>query len=96
MTLRGKNAEALLVEIERRNAAQDATDLAKEKARAAKSGKELFDLEKLEALCDTSSEGRLAPHDHRRARFEYMYYVAYPSFMTIAEFAAFIEKTNKW
>jgi hypothetical protein len=38
-------------------------------------GKQPFDLAALEALCDTSREGRIDPIDERRARFEEMYYI---------------------
>ena len=44
--------------------------LADAKAAAVASGKEPFDLAKLETMCDTSSEGRVDPVESRRARFE--------------------------
>ena len=96
MTLRGKEALALFEEIKRRNSAQAAEDLARGKADAASRGKEPFDLEKLEALCDTSSQGRVDPYETRHAHYEYMYYVHHPELMTIAELAALVEQLNKW
>ena len=96
MTLRGKDADAFLEEIRRRNAAIEAENLDRGKADAAARGKEPFDLEKLETLCDTSSEGRVAPYETRHAHYEYMYYVNHPELMTIADLAALVEQLNKW
>lgn len=94
--LEGDEAQALYEEIVRREEIASNEALARAKADAAARGKEPFDLEKLEKLCDTSSEGRLAPLEERRADFEYQYYVNRPSVMTIGEFAALIEERNKW
>ena len=96
MTLKGKDAEEFLQQIERRNAEVKRQELANAKDDAVARGKEQFDLAKLEALCDTSSEGRLAPIDERRKWFEYLYYVSNPQVMTVSEFATIIEKMNKW
>jgi hypothetical protein len=96
MTLTGKDADEFLEALKNRNQKEHVEALEQAKAEAAKRGKEPFDLAKLEQLCDTSSEGRLAPLDERRDRFEYMYYVNNPSIMTIAEFAAYVDRVNKW
>jgi hypothetical protein len=96
MTLTGKDADDFFEELERRNQQEHDEALRQAKTDAARRGKEAFDLEELEQLCDTSSEGRMAPVDERRSRFEYMYYVNNPSIMTIAEFADYIERINKW
>jgi Tfp pilus assembly protein PilP len=56
------------------------------KAEAKRRGKEPFNLEKLEELCDTSHKRRLAPHEERYAEFERKYYVRYPDTMTLVEF----------
>lgn len=66
------------------------------KADAARRGKEPFDLEKLEQLCDTSHEGRMPPLEERYAEFESRYYVGYPEVMTLTEFAKEVEILNRW
>jgi hypothetical protein len=96
MTLKGKDAEAFLDGIEQRNREEKEQQLAKAIANATAKGKEPFDLEKLERLCDTSREGRLEPDNERRARLEYKYYVTNPEIMTIAEFARLIDELGKW
>lgn len=96
MTLTGKDAWALHAQLAERDAKERAERLARAKADAAARGKEPFDLAKLEALADTSSEGRMDPEDLRRSKFEEMYYVEYPSILTIEDFAAKVEELNKW
>jgi len=96
MKLHGKDALAFHKELEKRDAELSAERLAKARAEAAAKGKESFDLDELEKLCDTSSEGRLGPVERRRETFEYMYYVRHPEIMTIAELAQLIEEINKW
>jgi hypothetical protein len=66
------------------------------KAEAARHGKESFDLERLESLCDTSHEGRMAPFDERITEYEWKYYVDYPEIMTIEEFARKVDELNRW
>lgn len=66
------------------------------KADAARRGKEPFDLAALEALCDTSHEGRMAPTAERQAEFEAQYYVACSEMMTIAEFAQHVTLMSRW
>jgi hypothetical protein len=87
-------ARALLEEIKQRNRDVRARQLAEAKAKA--SDKEPFVLAKLEALCDTSSEGRMDPEDVRRERFEHMYYVDYPGIKTLAELARKVEELAAW
>jgi hypothetical protein len=70
--------------------------LADAKAAAVASGKEPFDLAKLETMCDTSSEGRVAPLEVRQQRFEEWYYVWYPEVRTLEELARKIEEYNRW
>jgi hypothetical protein len=96
MTISGKEAEAMMEEIRARNARVRAEALARAKAEAAARGKEPFDLEKLETMCDTTSEGRLDPIEERRARFEEMYYVSYPKILTLTDFARKVNELNKW
>jgi len=82
----------VLAESEKRHQEQ----LASARAIAVARGKEPFDLEKLEAMCDTSHEGRLAPRDERHAEFERKYYVQYPDVMTLAELAEKIDELSRW
>lgn len=94
--LTGKEALEFFERLKQKHAKQREDDLVREKADAQRRGKEPFDLAKLETMCDTSSEGRLDPLDERRARFEYGYYVEHPSILTLAEYAAHIERASKW
>lgn len=87
-------ARALMDEIKQRNKEVRARQLAE--ARAKASGKEPFDLAKLEALCDTTSEGRMEPEEIRRERFEHMYYVDFPKIATLAEFARKVQELASW
>jgi hypothetical protein len=96
VTLTGKDADELFERIRARNAAERAERLERAKADAAARGKEPFDLAKLEAMADTSSEGRMDPEEDRRARFEEKYYVQYPDILTIEDFAREVEELNKW
>jgi len=75
---------------------EQAERLTAAKAEAARRGKEQFDLVALEAICDTSHEGRMAPTAERHAEFEAQYYVDCPHIMTIAEFAQRVTLMNRW
>ncbi len=96
MPLDDKEATELLAEIGRRNAQLRAERLAAAKRDAAARGKEPFDLARLETMCDTSSEGRMAPEPVRHQRFEDMYYVDYPGILTLEDFARKVDELNKW
>jgi Tfp pilus assembly protein PilP len=96
MTLTGKAAEDFAAEVRAKARQLRAEELAAAKADAAKRGKEPFDLEKLETMCDTTREGKLDPVETRRTRFEEMYYTFYPDVMTLAEFAKKVEELNRW
>jgi hypothetical protein len=96
MTIEGKDADALFEQLGERDAKARADRLAAARAEAAVRGKQAFDLEALEQLVDTSRNGRLAPVERRRARFETMYYVDNPSLMSLAELAALIRELNSW
>ena len=96
MTLTGKAAEEFAAKVHAEARQRRADQLAAAKADAARRGKEPFELAKLEALCDTSREGRVDPVDTRRARFEDLYYVHYPDVLTLADFARKVEELNRW
>ena len=83
-------------ELMERNAKVRSEALAREKALAITRGKEPFDFEKLETMCDTSNEGRVAPVETRRAKLEYKYYVEHSEYMTLAELADLITRLSKW
>ena len=93
--LTGDAAWAFVDQLAERNRAVRAQQLAAAKTDAAARGKEPFDLEKLERLCDTSREGRVDPVEDRRARFEEMYYTWFPGVMTLAEFARRVDALNQ-
>ncbi|MEV0364006.1 hypothetical protein ACIBEK_20120 [Nocardia fusca] len=69
--------------------------LAAVKADAHARGKEPFDLGRLEALCDTSHEGRMDPMSWRQRRFELIYY-SHPEMMCIEDLAAYVTMTQGW
>lgn len=96
MTLTGDEAKKFMAEELERTRLEHAEQLARAKAEAAVRGKEPFDLEKLETMCDTTSDGVLAPLEQRHAEFERKYYVGFPDVVTLADFAREIEKLNRW
>jgi hypothetical protein len=96
MKLKGEAAEEFMEQTHERARQRKAEMLAAAKADAACRGKEPFDLEKLEKLCDTSHEGRMAPYEERYAELERKYYVHFSEIMTISEFAREIDELNKW
>lgn len=73
-----------------------AEKLAVSKDEATRRGKEPFDFAVLESMCDTSHGGLRIPAEERYAEYEYMYYVDYPSCMTLKEFAEFVNVLNQW
>ena len=94
--LTGKDAEEFFRKHSKQLDEERAKQLADAKAAAVASGKEPFDLAKLETMCDTSSEGRVAPFEARQKRFEEWYYVWYPEVRTLKELARKIEEYNRW
>jgi hypothetical protein len=96
MTITGKDAEAVMEEMRARNAEVEREAMTRRKAEATRNGKEPFDLGRLEALVDTSREGRVDPVETRTKRFEQMYYLQFPDVLTIAEFAKKVAELNEW
>ena len=96
MTLTGDAAKEYMRQVAERAQKKREELLAAAKAEAARRGKELFDLAKLETMCDTSREGKMDPVETRRARFEEMYYTYYPDVMTLEEFAGKVTELNRW
>jgi hypothetical protein len=94
--LTGKDAEEYITKLAKRHDEERAKRLADAKAAAVASGKEPFDLARLETMCDTTSEGRVDPVESRQARFEEWYYVWYPEVRTLEELARKIEEYNRW
>lgn len=96
-SLKGKEALAFHARLKRGDAARRTAELEKAKANAVACGKEQFDLQKLESLCDTSEAGRMAADDEeRRAAYEYRYYVEHPDVRTLAEFARRMTRLAPW
>jgi hypothetical protein len=96
VTLTGKDATDFIAQLRERNAKQRSDELGRAKEEAEARGKERFDLAKLEALVDTSSEGRVDPAEERHARLEEMYYTEYPDVMTLVAFAKKVRERNAW
>lgn len=94
--LKGAEALALHSKLKRRNAATQTAELDAARAAAEHDGKERFDLQQLETLCDTSQAGRFADENDRQATYEYMYYVEYKNVRTLQEFAAIVTKLASW
>jgi len=94
--LTGEAAWRFVEEIRARNARIKAEQLAAGKADGAARGKEPFDLDRLETMCDTSSEGRVAPREWRESYYEDKYYVFYPDVMTLAELAEKVTELSRW
>ncbi|HUH02888.1 MAG TPA: hypothetical protein VML75_12910 [Kofleriaceae bacterium] len=86
----GAGDNAVFAQMLARRHAEKADKLAQAKREAAERGKQPFDLDKLEKLYATSTDGGgyLAPRAEREREFEYRYYVDYPQTMSIAEYAA--------
>ena len=95
-TLKGEDAKKVLAEIHQRNERLREEQLTSAKEAAVSAGKEPFDLEKLETLCDTSIDGFLAPIESRRRDLEYRYYVNNPTIKTIEEFADLLTRLAKY
>lgn len=96
MTLTGKAAEDLLARTDEAARQRRAEELATARADASARGKQPFDLEALERLCDTSHGGRLTSREDRYSEFERRYYVHHPDVMTISEFAAVMRDLDRW
>lgn len=96
MTLTGDAAKKFLASAVARADRIRAERLAAARAEAAARGKEPFDLEKLEAMCDTSRDGVLGPPDERRAEHEWLYYMLHVDLMTLAEYAERVAERSRW
>ena len=75
---------------------KNAETLARARAEAKASGKEPFDLDKLEQLCDTSRDFVLDPREDRQSHFEYLYYILHPELSTMEELAKYVEHGSRW
>jgi hypothetical protein len=95
-TLKGKAADELHDRIVGEERRKQAETLARAKAEAQRTGREPFDLAKLEQLCDTSRDGVMDPPEDRIAHFEYLYYVSHPELATMEELARYVEKSSRW
>ncbi|UKE51242.1 hypothetical protein KCU57_02335 [Xanthomonas translucens] len=94
--LKGADALALHKKLKERNAALRSAELDSAKALAHESGKERFNLEKLESICDTTQAGRITDPNDRQAIYEQMYYVEHPKISTLQEFARIVVTISSW
>jgi len=96
-SLKGKEALAFHEQLKRSDAVRRSEELKKAKADAMARGKEQFDLQKLETMCDTSQVRRVTvPDEERRAAYEYSYYIDHRDVQTLAEFARLITRLAPW
>ncbi len=96
-SLKGKEALAFHEQLKRSDAVRRDEDLKNAKADAMARGKEPFDLQKLETMCDTSQGERVTvPDEERRAAYEYSYYIEHSNVQTLAEFARLITRLAPW
>ena len=96
MELTGKDASDFVDKLFAQHDEEKRRSLQQARLEGQTRGKEPFDLEKLEQLCDTSSAGRVDPVDQRQERFEHMYYIQHPSFMTLQDLADLITRLSRW
>jgi|EndMetStandDraft_4_1072995.scaffolds.fasta_scaffold37254_3 hypothetical protein len=94
--LKGEAALAFHKQLKQRAAEDRAARLQAAKAQAELSGKETFDLHKLERLCDTTERGRLVDVAERTSIYEYMYYVEHPQAQRLDAFASSLSEIEKW
>jgi hypothetical protein len=94
--LNGEAALAFHKQLKERTAQDRAARLQAAKAQAASSGKEPFDLQKLEKLCDTTERGRLLDVAERTVIYEYMYYVEHPQAPSLDAFAHNLSEIQNW
>lgn len=94
--LSGRAALALHQQMKERMAQDRAARLQAARAQATTNGKEPFDLQKLEKLCDTTERGRLLGVAERVAVYEYMYYVEHPQARNLDTFAQILNEIQDW
>ncbi|PPV05899.1 hypothetical protein XBLMG947_1517 [Xanthomonas bromi] len=94
--LKGAAALEFHKKLKERNEALHASEIESALALADAIGKERFDLDELEKLCDTSGGGRLPDVEDRHDIYERMYYVEYPKILTLKEFARVVETLSSW
>ena len=73
-----------------------ALNYARARVEARARGKEPFNLQVLETMCDTSHEGRERSVEARQSEYEEMYYTSYRDVLTLAEFAEKVNELNRW
>ena len=95
-TLKGAEALEFHKKLKERDEALHASDIASALVHADAVGKERFDLDELEKICDTSVAVRLTDVKERHDIYERMYYVEYPKVMTLKEFARIVETLSSW
>ncbi len=95
--LEGQAARDFSQAIKEREDAKDAIAVAEAKSRAAASGKEPFDYEKLKGMAATVFDMTTHMTEAERAAFfEQMYVVWHPEITTLAEFADHVNVLSRW
>jgi hypothetical protein len=94
--LKGEAALAFHRQLKEHTAQDRSARLQAAKAQAASTGKEVFDLQKLEKLYDTTDRGRLIDVAERTVIYEYMYYVEYPQAASLDAFARSLSEIDNW
>ncbi|WCM90396.1 hypothetical protein [Acidovorax sp. NCPPB 3576] len=94
--LQGEAALAFHRQLKDRAQQQRAARLQAAQAQAAASGKEAFDLEKLQTLYDTAQRGRWTDLAQQAVAYEYLYYVEYPQVPDLQAFARRLEEIDYW
>jgi len=95
-TLKGAEALEFHKKLKERDEALHASEIESALVHADAVGKERFDLDELEKICDTSVAVRLTDVKGRHDIYERMYYVEYPKVMTLKEFARIVETLSSW
>jgi hypothetical protein len=94
--LEGDAAKEFTEKIRLRNIQLAEESLKEEKRKAAQTGKEAFDYQKLKSFVDPDYYADAETLEKRIERLEYKYYVGNSEIMTIKEFADHIIEIYKW
>ncbi|GKT16110.1 hypothetical protein AVHY2522_10515 [Acidovorax sp. SUPP2522] len=94
--LKGEVALAFHRQLRERAQQQRTARLQDAKAQAASSGKEAFDLGKLQTLYDTTQRGRWTDLAQQAMVYEYLYYVEYSQVPDLRAFARSLDEIDYW
>lgn len=95
--LTGDDAHAFVEELERKNAEHRQVARDEAKREAVVRGKEPFSYDKLRSIAQVMYELTQNMSDADRASyFEELYYVSYPSMMSLEELAEHVNEVSRW